>query len=78
MVFNKLEAVDRPYDTVQRGQKWSQEDFVLDASEIVDLVGIWEGPNHIYILKKHPALSMLSKEELDREDDANENDAVGY
>jgi len=30
---------------------------------VLDIVGIWEYGKHIYILRKHPGIAMLTKEE---------------
>jgi len=44
--------------------KWSSVMYVLDISDIVSLVGIWAYLNdHVHILRKHPALSLLTLDE---------------
>ncbi len=30
---------------------------------MLDIVGIWEYAKHIYVLRKHPGIAMLKKEE---------------
>ena len=42
----------------------------------VDLVGIWsaEASKNIYVLRKHPGLTMLSAVECGKEDEGNDSD----
>jgi hypothetical protein len=49
-----------------RGQSWSAALHAMKVSSVVDIVGIWEYAKHIYILRKHPGLAMLRKEEKDQ------------
>jgi hypothetical protein len=35
----------------------------MKVSFVLDIVGIWEYGKHIYILRKHPGIAMLKKEE---------------
>jgi len=32
---------------------------------VLDIVSIWEYAKHIYVLRKHPEIAMLKKEEKD-------------
>ena len=53
-----------------RGQ-WNHNTIhTIDVSAIVDIVGIWDSENEnqdIYILRKHPAISLLSAEEVGKD-----------
>src|ERR1700728_3279433 len=42
---------------------WSDKIEVLPASTIHSIVGIWPYESRVYILRKHPGLSLLSEEE---------------
>ena len=47
---------------------------VLDLSSIIDIAGIWEAKSNVYILRKHPALAMLSGEELGNAEEGNKGE----
>ena len=53
-----------------RGQ-WNHNTIhTIDVSAIVDIVGIWNSENEnrdIYILRKHPAISLLNAEEVGKD-----------
>ena len=55
---------------------WSNSLAVLPASEIQRIVGIWSYSGKVYVLRKHPGLAFLSKEESGQENDSDniEND----
>ncbi|KAF8148929.1 hypothetical protein B0H34DRAFT_828287 [Crassisporium funariophilum] len=62
-VYNPLTEVTQPLG--QTRGKWDRSLLrIVDISLIVDIVGIWEAKDYVYILRKHPALAMLSAEEL--------------
>jgi hypothetical protein len=42
--------------------------LALNANDIISLVGIWAGNESVYILRKHPGLTMLTPEECGIED----------
>ena len=46
---------------------WSDKIEVLPASTIHSIVGIWPYESRVYILRKHPGLSLLSEEECGKE-----------
>jgi len=46
----------------------------MKISFVLDIVGIWEYLNHIYILRKHPGLAMLRNEEKESGDFAEDED----
>jgi len=46
---------------------WSNTAKVLPVSKIQSVVGIWPAKTWIYILRKHPAVSLLSEEECRKE-----------
>ena len=53
-----------------RGQSWSAAFlaafYAIKVSSVLDIVGIWEYSKHIYMLRKHPGLVMLSNEEKEQ------------
>jgi len=50
----------------------------MKVSSVLNIVGIWEYAKHIYILRKHPGLAMLKKEEKEPgNDDKNEDEESG-
>jgi len=49
-----------------RGQSWSAALYAIKVSSVLDIVGIWEYSKHIYMLRKHPGLVMLSTEEKEQ------------
>jgi hypothetical protein len=53
-----------------RGTQWSNDIRIAKVSTILDIVGIWNSPinKHIYILRKHPGLSLLTAEERGQRD----------
>ena len=55
---------------------WSNSLAVLPAPEIQRIVGIWSYSGKVYVLRKHPGLAFLSKEESGQENDSDniEND----
>lgn len=60
-----------------RGQWIQDEIHVTDATNIIDIVAIWEAKKNqnIYILRKHPGLAILRTEECGQEfDDGNGSD----
>ena len=67
IVFKKLEEVESIACTI-RGQSWSAALHAMKVSSVLDIVGIWEYSKHIYMLRKHPGLAMLSKEEIEQEE----------
>jgi hypothetical protein len=75
------QLVDTKQTLGQLRGKWDPSTIhVAEISAIVDIVGIWDPENesqNIYILRKHPAMAFLSKEELgnDSEGDGNEEQA---
>lgn len=76
VVDRKLEMVESIACTI-RGQSWSATLHAMKVSSVLDIVGIWKYSNHIYILRKHPGLAMLSneeKEEGDFDEDEDEDD----
>ncbi|PPQ79449.1 hypothetical protein CVT24_010069 [Panaeolus cyanescens] len=66
VVLNVLNAVDQPYSTVIRGV-WGPESEIIAirVENVACLVGIWTSPlsSWVYVLRKHPALQLLSAEE---------------
>jgi len=56
--------------------KWDRSGIhATEITTIVDIVGIWEPKNesgHVYILRKHPAIALLSSDELGKDSDVNE------
>jgi hypothetical protein len=42
---------------------WSHDIEVLEVSEIQGLIGIWGFNSRIWVIRKHPGLSLLSQEE---------------
>jgi hypothetical protein len=60
---------------------WSQDIGVLAVKNITDKIGIWEMPDatnaYVWILQKHPGLTMLSAAETEQEDE-NEVDEEMY
>jgi hypothetical protein len=63
VVYNPLTKVTQPLGQIKG--KWDHSLIhALDLSSIIDIVGIWEAKSNVYILQKHPALAMLSAEEL--------------
>jgi len=40
----------------------------MKVSSVLDIVGIWEYSKHIYMLRKHPGLAMLSDKEMEQGD----------
>ena len=58
---------------------WKKEVDVMAVSGIHSVVGIWSGQKNVYILRKHPGLSLLSPEELgdsntnEQQEDENED-----
>ena len=73
IVFRKLEGVESIASTIQ-GQSWSDTLHAIKVSSVLDVVGIWEYSKHIYMLRKHPGLAMLNKEEKEEGDLDNEDD----
>ena len=70
VVYNPLTNVTQPLGQI-RG-KWDHSLIhALDLSSIIDIVGIWEAKSNVYILWKHPALAMLSAEELGKVEGGN-------
>jgi len=70
VVYNPLTNVTQPLGQI-RG-KWDRSLIhALDLSSIIDIVGIWEAKSNVYILRKHPALAMLSAEELGKVEEGN-------
>lgn len=73
VVYNLLTNVTQPLGQI-RG-KWDRSVIhALDLSSIVDIVGIWEAKSNVYILRKHPALAMLSAEELGNAEEGNKGE----
>ena len=53
-----------------RGQWYHNTIHTIDVSAIVDIVGIWDSENEnrdIYILRKHPAISLLNAEDVGKD-----------
>src|SRR3954462_153678 len=77
VLFHELADVKQTLGQI-RG-KWDRKTIhVTKISAIVDIVGIWEPENesrNTYILRKHPAIALLSTEELgmNSEVDGNED-----
>jgi hypothetical protein len=46
----------------------------MKASSILDIVGIWKYSEHIYMLRRHPGLAMLSHEEKEGNFDEDNED----
>ena len=63
VVYNFLTKVTQPLGQI-RG-KWDHSVIhALDLSSIIDITGISQAKSNVYILQKHPALAVLSAEEL--------------
>jgi hypothetical protein len=60
--------------------KWDRNTVhAVEISAIVDIVGIWEPENEskvTYILRKHPAVALLSPGELGRNSEAGGNEEM--
>ena len=67
IAFRKLEGIESVAGTI-RGQSWSEERHAMKASSILDIVGIWEYSQHIYMLRRHSGLAILSNEEKEQGD----------
>jgi len=66
-------AVGDCHQTLRRWRgTWKKEVNVMPVSAIHSVIGIWSSPKRVYILRKHPGLSLLSAEEA--ENDANEHE----
>jgi len=63
IVFRRLEKVESIAACTIRGQSWSAALHAIKVSSVLDIVGIWEYAKHIYVLRKHPGIAMLKKEE---------------
>lgn len=59
-----------------RGHPWSDSVHVLQTSDIIDIVGIWDETSNIYILQKHPALDLLTPEECGRDGEDELDDGI--
>jgi hypothetical protein len=53
---------------------WSKSIEVLPTSTICSIVGIWTYFDKVYVLRKHPGLTMLSEEENGQESEENEDE----
>jgi hypothetical protein len=53
---------------------WLDTMEVLLASKIQSIVGIWSYQSRVYILRKHPALSLLTEEQTGRESGDNDEE----
>jgi hypothetical protein len=77
VIYTPLINVQQVLRTQIRG-KWESPTIlkVIEASHILDLVGIWsaEASKNIYVLRKHPGLAMLSAVECGKEDEGNNAD----
>ncbi|EDQ98531.1 uncharacterized protein LACBIDRAFT_299510 [Laccaria bicolor S238N-H82] len=77
VVYTPLIDVQPVLRTQIRG-KWESPTTlkVIEASQILDLVGIWsaEASKNIYVLRKHPGLAMLSAVESGKGDEGNDTD----
>jgi len=66
VVYWKLERLERLLN-VPRGVWNRHTPMVANVVDILNIVGIWTAPSETsgrtYILRKHPGLAMLSKEE---------------
>ena len=65
VVYWKLEKLERILN-IPRGVWNRHTPMVANVVDILNIVGIWTVPEtsgHTYILRKHPGLAMLSKEE---------------
>ena len=75
--YTPLINVQQVLRTQIRG-KWESPAIlkVIEASKILDLVGIWsaEASKNIYVLRKHPGLTMLSAVECGKGDEGNDSD----
>ena len=70
MVYRNLENLENILGA-WRGI-WSQDVSVLPVKAITCKVGIWQMPGtqtHIWVLRKHPGLAMLSAEETEEVED---------
>ncbi|KIM45730.1 hypothetical protein M413DRAFT_66195 [Hebeloma cylindrosporum] len=79
VVYHQLVNVKQPLGQV-RGQ-WDRDTIhAVEISAIVDIVGIWEPGNeskNVYVLRKHPAIALLSREELGKGSEADETEGLG-
>jgi hypothetical protein len=66
IVYRELTNVETVLGTIH-GCLWSDDIHVLQTSNIIDIVGIWDETSNIYILQKHPALDLLTPEECGRD-----------
>jgi hypothetical protein len=59
---------------------WSNSIEVLPVTEIQMVVGIWSYNNSVYVLRKHPGLSLLPEEEsgAKKDEDEEENDDESF
>ena len=63
--------------------KWDRNTIhATEISAIVDIVGIWEPGNlneskNVYVLRKHPAIALLSPEELGKDSEVDGNEELG-
>jgi hypothetical protein len=65
-IYKPLVNVKRTLNCLE-GQWKEGTMLALNASDILSLVGIWNGKNSIWILRKHPGLAILSPEECGAE-----------
>ena len=74
VVYKRLKKVQSIAQCTIRGQSWSAELHAMKVSSVLDIVGIWKYSEHIYLLRRHPGLAMLSIEERGEEDSDDGND----
>jgi hypothetical protein len=62
MIYHPLDQLCNLLKVVWRGH-WSPIFKVLPASLVIDLIGVWSREGRVYVLRKHPGLLWLNKEE---------------
>jgi hypothetical protein len=67
VVFQQLQQVEKELCTLRGIWVENGELGVFPISKVVDVVGIWESDksNWVYILRKHPGVDVLTLEERD-------------
>jgi hypothetical protein len=79
VVYHQLRDVKQTLGQL-RG-KWNRSTIhAIDIRAIVDIVGIWEPENdnrNVYVLRKHPAIALLSPKELGKDPEVAGSDELG-
>lgn len=78
VVFSQLNQTENILGVSLRG-KWGLDLHVAKISTIKDIVGTWSYPGklHVYILRKHPGLDLLSALEAGRGGEGEDSDEDG-